>query len=124
MPIFFWKQNKKIDQFATQLADELFSMVPPEMAADLMLDANEAGGKKGKAKSGGKKYKRQGAGAAKMDALMNEIISKIIEFRTRLKLGVYGKARLHMQFRARLLELGYDERLSKSINEEIMLRTP
>jgi len=120
MPLFFWKHNKEIDRFALLLADELFSTVPPELAATLFgIDVSS-----GNARLDKKAAKKVIKDEAKMSTALNASISKVVEFRSHLKLGVYGKARLHLQFMTRLQDLGYSNSLAKAINETVMLRTP
>ena len=45
-------------------------------------------------------------------------------FKSVNKLGVYGKAKFHLEFVERLKELGYKDQVAEAINEEILIKTP
>ena len=103
--LFFWKKNKLIDDFAINLADELYSHVQPNVMEAFIAN------KKDKA-------------AKKTDRQVAELINRVQQFRTANSLGIYGKARLHLTFTARLNELGYNKKLAEKINEIVLLKTP
>ena len=110
MNLFFWKNNNQIDVFASALADELYSLVQPQLAKDYVNNSsNDKKSRKTNKMIGGK---------------LQDIIKQVDQFRTTHSLGVYGKARLHMKFVGRLEELGYDENTVNKINEHIMISTP
>lgn len=112
MGLLFWKKNKVIDLFATRLADEFYSNLPPEQLTDLQRPSDESG----KHRKQEKKLQRN------LDAVVNSAAEQINNFIRTESLGVYGKARVHMQFAERLTELGYDKDMSGIINERIMLK--
>ena len=114
MDIFFWRKNKIIDNFSVKLADEVFSNLPPQQIAEFTSELKSAGNQK-KAE---KKMNR------KMQSVIESAVSQFSEFIRAESLGVYGKARLHMQFMARLQELGYEKELAEKINQDIMLKIP
>ena len=103
--LFFWKKNKLIDDFAINLADDLYSQIQPEVMNTYLSDK--------KSKS-----------AKKINRQLEDIIHRVKQFRATYSLGVYGKARLHLNFTERLKELGYEKKLAEKINEMILLKTP
>lgn len=107
MGIFFWKDNKSIDVFASALADELYSNVHPDVAR------RHAEGKLAKEKK--KK--------AKVEQWLESVINESQKFVKANSLGIYGKARLQKQFSDRLLELGYDEETTRRIVEAMLFRS-
>jgi hypothetical protein len=110
MNLLFWKNNNRIDVFASALADELYSLIQPQLAKDYFdTPANDKKARKTNKKIGGK---------------LQDIIKQVDQFRITHSLGIYGKARLHMKFTERLEELGYDANIAKRINELVMLSTP
>lgn len=110
MNLFFWKKNKIIDVFANDLANNLYSTIQPENAAEFFVAPS--------------KDKKAQKSRKKTESELENIIKQINHFRVINSLGVYGKARLHMKFADRLQELGYDSSLVKKINEHIMIKTP
>jgi len=105
MGILFWrKNNRKIDAFARSAADELFSYVNPEEAERHFSGEKE------------KKKKRQ----QNIEKQFRGIILQMHDFGIEHSLGIYGKARLQMQFSERLVELGYDEKLARKIVDTIL----
>ena len=114
MDIFFWRKNKLIDNFSMKIADEVFSSLPPQQLAELSANLKSPANQK----KNEKKVNR------KMQAVIESAVSQFSEFIRVESLGVYGKARLHMQFMERLKELGYDKNLAEKINQDIMLKIP
>ena len=114
MNIFFWRKNKQIDAFAIILADEFYSHIQPQVAIDFMKEAT--GGKK----QTGKTNKQN----IKINKIIEDVANQIITFKKQHSLGVYGKARLHLNFMQRLNELGYSEDITKYLNEIILVRSP
>ena len=110
MNLFFWKSNRVIDSFANQLANELFSNIQPEAARKYLDGASD--------KKQIRKYEK------KMQNELQGLVKKINEFKLINSLGVYGKARLHLKFKLRLEELGYDARVTSKLNEVLMVETP
>jgi len=110
MPIFFWKKNREIDQFAQELADNFYSQSRPEtLEASLTTDRHNK--------------KKQSKIDRQVERQLSNLLSSIQLFRTQHSLGVYGKARLHMKFTARLEELGYPTSLADQLNKFLMLNT-
>jgi hypothetical protein len=103
MGLFFWKDNKKIDQFAQAIADELFSQVRPDSARQFFSR-----------KPGLEKKQLR-----KIEQKLNDAILQAQRFCDSNSLGIYGKARLQKQFNERLAELGYElevvDRISRSM---------
>lgn len=118
MGLLFWKKNRQIDQFAYQLADNLYSQVLPDMAQQIVdgIDSSK-GGKSGKDK---KKLKRN---QEQIKRTMDDITLQMQQYKMDNKLGVYGKARLHMTFTERLEELGYNKDVAKELSNAILVRS-
>ena len=110
MNLFFWKNNRAIDSFANQVANELFRSIQPEAAKKYLDGASD--------KKQTRKFEK------KMQNELLWLVKKINEFKLINSLGVYGKARLHLKFKIRLEELGYDARVTSKINEVVMVETP
>jgi len=114
MNIFFWKKNKQIDAFAIILADELYSQIQPQVAIDFMKAAIE------EKKQTGKSNKQN----IRIYKILEDAAYQIVVFKKKHSLGVYGKARLHLNFMQRLNELGYPEDITKYLNEILLVRSP
>lgn len=110
MNIFFWKKNNAIDIFANGLANELFSIVSPSDAAKYFDGISDE-----------KQMKKI---VNKLQREIQGIIRKVNQFKVINSLGVYGKARLHLKFKVRLEELGYDAKIVNKLNQVIMVKTP
>lgn len=110
MGLFFWKNNQTIDTFANAAANSLFSAIQPQAVQAYMdnsMDDRQA-----------KKFGKT------MDRAIQDQVNKIKEFIRLHSLGVYGKARLHLKIRERLVELGYSSDVVVKIDQMIMLKTP
>ncbi|MDJ0906418.1 MAG: hypothetical protein QNI96_10395 [Woeseiaceae bacterium] len=105
MGLFFWKNNRKIDNFAQAVADDLFSYVQPDVAHQHVLGRGDVSRKK----------------KAKIDQKFTDIRLQIKRFSETNSLGVYGKARLMKQFNDRLEELGYDVEIVNKITENFLI---
>lgn len=116
MNLFFWRKNKGIDQFAFQLADEIYSTIDPKTAQQYLSQTVESSKKSD--------LKKQEQLQQKVTRSLNNAIMRIQQFRQLHKLGIYGKARLHLTFIERLKELGYPVAVAEEINKLILLRTP
>lgn len=114
MDIFFWKKNKQIDAFAILLADEFYSQIQPQVANDFLKETTEGKGRKGKTDKQN----------IRINKILEDVANQIITFKKQHSLGVYGKARLHLNFIQRLNELGYSEDTAKYMNEIILVRSP
>ena len=104
MNLFFWKKNTKIDAFAVYIADDFYSHVHPDVAEEFV---------KGMSKD---KKKAQ----RKVEQKLNAVIGAMHQFIKEESLGVYGKARLQKSFNDRLIELGYDGKVTRKIGEMIL----
>lgn len=113
MSIFFWKNNKMIDKFARNLADEFYSRIGPDVAREYTAKHKEK-----------KKKKQEAKARDNAEKLIQSAAAQLNSFKMERKLGVYGKARFHLTFTERLQELGYEEPLAKKINEILLLRSP
>lgn len=114
MNIFFWKKNKEIDAFAIILANEFYSHIQPQIAIDFMKETT------GERKQSGKTSKQ----TIRINKILEDVANQIVVFKKKHSLGVYGKARLHLNFMQRLNELGYSENITKYLNEIILVRSP
>ena len=110
MNLFFWKKNKVVDVFATDLASEFYSSVQPQVAQAFL--------------NGKGSNKKPDKAVRKVEGKIQDMIRDVDQFKTLHTLGVYGKARLHTMFRARLEELGYDAEIAKRVDQIVMLETP
>jgi hypothetical protein len=102
---FLFGKNKRINEFATRMADELFSAVPQDVTKQYL------GGKTDKKKT------------KAVESRIGDMTIQFQQFKLKEKLGVYGKARLHLSFMNRLETLGYDQEIAKRINEKILLKS-
>ena len=107
MGLFFWKKNKVIDQFANDLANELYSDIQPKLMAEYI-----SGDDTGDVKKYGKK----------IDNRLSGVVKAVQQFRLTHSLGVYGKARLQLKLGERLDELGYEKAVIDKLNRMILLR--
>jgi hypothetical protein len=105
MGLLFWKDNRKIDNFAQAVANDLFSYVQPDVAIAHVLGRGEVAKKK----------------KAKIDQKFTDIRLQIKRFSDSNSLGVYGKARLLKQFNDRLEELGYEVEVVNKITENFLI---
>jgi len=86
------------------MADDFFSAIPQDNAKQY-LD-----GKKDKKKT------------KAIESRINDMAIQFQQFKLKEKLGVYGKARVHLSFMNRLELLGYEQDMAKRINEIILLK--
>lgn len=114
MNIFFWKDNKEIDAYAINLADEFYSQIQPQVAIDFVKQSI------GEQKQSGKKNKQD----IRINKLIEDVANQIVVFKKKHSLGVYGKARIHLGFMQRLKELGYSDDITKFLSEIILVRSP
>ena len=116
MTLFPWQKNKEIDRFANVVADEFYSRIQPDMANAHFDDVNMKVENK-------KELKNKLNNAGNVNQALGAVINEFRKFRDSQKLGIYGKARLHMKFMERLTELGYSQDIAKKLNEEILFKT-
>lgn len=110
MGIFFWKNNEAIDAFATTLANDFYNAITPQNFDKFLADNLD--------KKKNKKYDKN------IKRAIGNVVTRIKDFKFQKKLGVYGKARLHLKFKNRLYELGYSESVVEDVNKLIMVETP
>lgn len=110
MGLFFWKKNKQIDVFASALADEFYSAVAPDLAKAYL-----AGTMTGKSSD---------RSTTMVNRKLKDVIDQLQKFRAATSLGIYGKARFHLTFVSRLVELGYEKEVAERLNEQILINTP
>ena len=103
----FRKRNRQIDTFAVSLANEVYSYVQPEEAREYFI-------------TGMSKDKRKTQ--RRIDQHFQDTIVKMQQFVGTNSLGIYGKARLQKKFNDRLVELGYDGKVTRKLVEMILLR--
>jgi len=101
---FLFPKNKTIDGFATRMADDFFSAIPPDVTKQYLENNSDK-----------KKTKT-------LESKMKDLTIQFQQFALQERLGVYGKARLHLTFMKRLESLGYDQNGAKRINEMILLK--
>ncbi|MCG7867903.1 MAG: hypothetical protein JAZ17_20815 [Candidatus Thiodiazotropha endolucinida] len=107
--LFFFKKNKLIKKFARSTAEELFSNLPPAILE----------------KQYDKKNKKMARKANKaFQGVLDDAVFSVAQFKSVNKLGVYGKAKFHLEFVERLKELGYSDQIAEAINEDILIKTP
>ena len=102
MGLLFWKKNHKIDDFALQLANHFFKIVPPEKISS---DQNMR-----------KTLK-------KLDRELGKIFTKLSKFDSQNNLGIYTRARLQNKFNHRLDELGYTPEFVKALNDKMLVES-
>ena len=103
--LLFWRKNKEIDSFATILADDLYSQLPPQMLEKQGKNTN-------------KKV------TLRFDKELQNIVRRLEDYKAINKLGVYGKARFHLTFMELLNSHGYPEGLTKEINDYLLVKVP
>lgn len=118
----FWKKNRLIEEFAHTQADEFYSLVQIPAATALIEQQGQEASAGGARKRKGKKAKEDVRDPAVRQFQL--LLDRFEKFRGDNRLGVYGKARFHMKFKARLIELGYPEPLAGEIDRALMLHTP
>jgi hypothetical protein len=126
MKLFFWKDNFMIDSFAKQLADDFFSHIPPTELQRYFAspDAVEAEAPEpAPTKRSKKPAKAKPAKAPSTGLRIHDMALKTAQFKQQSKLGVYGKARLHLTFMERLAELGYEQSLARQLNNLLLRRS-
>ena len=113
-PLLFWKtKDPQIDAFAQQLANRLFSELPPALVEKIFTSEAEISTPRSGAK------KKPGVNAGR---ITEEVGRQLRQFSQQSRLGIYGKARLHMQFRSRLIELGYSKGDARAIDQLILFQ--
>ncbi len=104
----FWnKTSKPIDAFAVELATFFFGTVSPDALAGYF-----------RTDDGDKKTRKN------IELQIHNLVLRINQFKDLHRVGVYGKAKFHQVFMARLAELGYDETAVKELNRLLLIRTP
>jgi len=98
MIMFSWN-NKKHDEFANGLAEEFIKKYP--LTINFELRDKKADKKLGKA--------------------INTIYNKAREYSTKVKLGVYSKARIGNKFMWALKEEGYEEVLIEELTKDLLI---
>lgn len=131
MKLFFWKNNFVIDSFAKKLADDFFSSAQADIVNAYFSEAEQAGAGTLATASGSKKTQkppsRQQQHTKQQQQIergVHDTALKLAQFKAQEKLGVYGKARLHMSFAERLAELGYSKETVQQLNRMLLLKSP
>jgi len=118
MDIFFWRKNKQIDSFAKKMADDLFGRyLPGELDAHFFVGDESVNREKPNKKKQDNKHQ-------KSERMINDMALLLAQYKSREKLGVYGKARLHMSLVNRLDELGYSKQSVQELNRILLLKSP
>ena len=110
--MFFWKKNKIIDEFANEVVLEFYSSVNPDTLKSFFQDENDKSSKQTKKDN------------SKVQDAVDNCIYKVKIFKRNNALGVYGKARIHLKIKVRMMELGYDEVSIDTFNRAVMIKTP
>lgn len=110
MSLLFWKKNRAVDTFAANLASEFYSSIQPEAVLSY-LEGRDRGKKKAN-----KQHRN-------VEGKIHHMLRQIDQFKTLHSLGVYSIARLHLKFRDRLEELGYDADVAKKVDELMVLHS-
>lgn len=114
--LLFRKKNSIIDHFAHNLAAEFYSRISTEQVTEYFSPIE--------ASSNLKKADKSQAKRDQITMIFNEVILQVQQFKTIHKLGIYGKARLHLIFTERLKDLGYPPAIAAEVNKTILIRTP
>lgn len=123
--MWFWQKNRQITEYAKTVADEFYSQVQGDML-EAYLGENEEPGKalsSLKKKQRHKALQREVFQTQQVQQQLDALLQKIRQFKVEHRLGVYGKARLHLVFCERLKELGYEPELVNQLNRMVLLRT-
>ncbi len=108
MGLWFWqKTSKRVEAFAMELATDFFSHVAPDTLNAYFGNADRD------------KKTRKG-----VELQIHSLALRLNQFRELHKVGVYGKAKFHQVFMARLDELGYEDTAVKELNNLLMVKTP
>jgi hypothetical protein len=118
MKLFFWENNRAVDEFAKALADDMFSRIQPSTVSDYFA---EVSGVPLLHKLTPQKQKLQ---KKEVEDKIKEAVLKVQQFKSTQSIGIYRKARLHLVFTERLKELGFDADIAQEINRTILLQTP
>ena len=98
MSLFFWRTNKKHDEFAKSIANEFIEKFPNDEAHSIPNKKNKI----------------------KLNKLINSINMKAINYASSVKLGVYSKARIGNAFMWALKEEGYDEKFIDEMTKDLL----
>ena len=101
----FKRKNGQIDSFANELATKMYSNIP-ELSTWAGLGSVD------------KKQKK------KLDNEIQRAAESVLAFKDSVKLGVYGKARFHMEFSERLKTIGINKEVAEFINKSLLVMTP
>ncbi|MEZ5493996.1 MAG: hypothetical protein R3E61_05265 [Pseudomonadales bacterium] len=123
MKLFFWKDNYRIDSFAKQLADDFCNQVQPD-AARVYFGSGEAIASLPATKNNNSGKRSTPNKQVGVERCVNEVALKLAQFKVQEKLGIYGKARVHMSFMERLNELGFGEETVQRLNRTLLLKAP
>jgi hypothetical protein len=115
MALLFWKQNPEIDAFALQLANHFSSRLPPSAAEAALAAADEPA-------PAAPRKRKTAQPADVLEKLLGEASQQLHRFSEQRGLGIYGRARMHMQFRSRLVDLGYAKDVARGVDSMILLR--
>jgi hypothetical protein len=105
---WFWKKtSQQAEAFAVELGTHFFSKVSPDRLSEYFRGGD------------GNKKARKG-----VETEIHDLTLRLNQFKNLHKLGVYGKAKFHQAFMARLEELGYDQQAVKELNNVLLIKTP
>ena len=101
MSIFFWRDNKALDEFSISLADGFYRKFPPQKIAEL-----------GASRNARRLVERE----------VESILSKLAQYKREQRAGIYKSARLQNTFTYRMKELGYPEEIIKMFGQLILTK--
>ena len=101
MNIFFWRDNKALDEFSISLADGFFRKFPPQKIAEM-----------GASRNARRLIERE----------VESILSRLAQYKKEHQAGIYKTARLQNTFVYRMKELGYPEEIIKMFGQLILTK--
>ena len=101
MSIFFWRDNKALDEFSISLADGFHRKFPPQKIAEMGASRNAR---------------------RVVEGEVEHILHKLAEYKKAHQAGIYKSARLQNTFTYRMKELGYPEEIIKMFGQLILTK--
>ena len=99
MNLFFWKNNKKVDELAAKIAARIVKTLPAEKIDNRKGVRNNL---------------------RKFDREICNAIGELKKYNMTIKFSIYSRARFHRIFMEKLAAHGYDKELIKALNEKLL----